>query len=261
MTESDAGGEAPESPAALLDDPRVKSDHLRLLVGDGSPVVLVGVVHDHPASVYRARRVVDSLDPHAVAVELPPLALPLFEQSPDGGEMGAALAATAAESAAIDAHGPRFIAALADEIRSRSPDRETLRRIASNALTVGRHALSCRLASVFGRDRVPTPLADGGIQVEIDDPSDPVAVAEHERKHLSRSFSVLRAFERPAADEIVDAAREQTMARSLARLRDDGSVVAVVGFEHLDGITAELERLGDTTRSVDPVTLDDAAKK
>lgn len=256
MTSDDVGDD-PESPAALLDDPRIRSDHLRLLEGDDGPVVLVGVVHDHPASVSRVDSVIRSLDPGTVAVELPPLALPLFEQGADG-EMSAALAATDADNAAIDAHGPRFLATLASEVRARSPDRATITQITSNALTVGRHALSCRLASVFGRDRFATPLADGGIEADLD-PSDPDAVAEHERRHLSRSFSVLRAFERPAADEIVDAARERTMARALAAT--DGSVVAVVGFEHLDGIASELRTRGATSLSVDAARLREVAEK
>ena len=257
MTTDDIGA-VPESPAALLDDPRIQSDHLRLLDRDDGPILLVGVVHDHPASVYRVDSVIRALDPDTVAVELPPLALPLFEQGGDG-EMSAALAATDADSAAIDAHGPRFLAALAGEIRARSPDRGTVGRIASNALTVGRHALSCRLASVFGRDRFPTPLADGGGEVDIETPADPVTVAEHERRHLSRSFSVLRAFERPAADEIVDAARERTMARALAGT--DGIAVAVVGFEHLDGIAAELRDRGAASLSVDATSLRECAEE
>jgi len=258
MTTDDIGN-VPESPVTLLDDPRIQTDHLRLLVDDESSVLLVGVVHDHPASVYRVRRVVRSLDPDTVAVELPPLALPLFEAG-EGGEMSAALAASDAGAAAIDAHGPRFLAALAGEISDRSPERGTIGRIASNAVTVGKHALSCRLASVFGRDRFPTPLADAGVEIDLDRTADPVTVAEHEQRHLSRSFSVLRAFERPAADEIVDAARERTMARSLAGL-DAESAVAVVGFEHLDGIADELVARGVGPRAIDATALSEIAKK
>jgi pheromone shutdown protein TraB len=248
-----------ESAATLLDDPRIRTDHLRLLVDEESSVLLVGVVHDHPASVYRVRSVVRSLDPDTAAVELPPLALPLFEAG-EGGEMSAALAASEADAAAVDAHGPRFLAALAGEIRDRSPSRETIGRIVSNAVTVGKHAISCRLASVFGRDRFPAPIADAGVEIDVDLTADPVAVAEHEQRHLSRSFSVLRAFERPAADEIVDAARERTMARSLATL-DAENAVAVVGFEHLDGIADELVARGIGLRGIDATTLSETAKK
>ncbi|ACV48094.1 MULTISPECIES: hypothetical protein [Halomicrobium] len=257
MTTDDLGA-VPESPDALLADPRIRTDHFRLLEDPDGAVLLIGVVHDHPASVYRVDSAIRALDPDTVAVELPPLALPLFEAGGEG-EMSAALAATDADSAAIDAHGPRFLAALVDEIRDRSPDGETLARIASNALAVGRQALSCRLASVFGRDRFPTPLADGGIDLDVERPGDPATVAEHERRHLSRSFSVLRAFERPAADEIVDAARERTMARALAGT--DGTAVAVVGFEHLDGIVAELRDRGATSLSVDAASLCEYAEK
>jgi len=257
MTSDDVGPD-PDSTAAILDDPRIQSDHLRLLVTDESSVLLIGVVHDHPASVYRVERLVGAIDPETVAVELPPLALPLFEQGTDG-EMSAALGANGADHAAIDAHGPRFLAALAGEIGARSPGRQTIRRIASNALTVGKQALTCRLASVFGRERFPTAVADGGIDLASEDLADPASVAAHERRHLSRSFSVLRAFERPAADEIVDAARERTMARALARI--DETAVAVVGFEHLDGITTELEAVGATSLPVDDSRLESLAER
>ena len=71
---------------------------------DGYPLLVVGCVHDHPASVFRARSLVESLAPDVVAVELPGLAVPLFErvgrtadEGPDsvGGEMSAALPAAA----------------------------------------------------------------------------------------------------------------------------------------------------------------------
>lgn len=78
---------------------------------------------------------------------------------------------------------------------------------------------------------------------------------------LMNHGSILRAFERPAADEIVDAAREQTMAGSLTGLLGDGAVVAVVGFEHLDGLEAQLETSGLSPRGVDEAPLAEYGKK
>jgi pheromone shutdown protein TraB len=75
-----------ESLEARLDslganDPRVGSEYVRIVEsGRRSPVVLLGVVHDHPASVHRVRTVVESLDPAVLGLELPPLVTPLFEQ-------------------------------------------------------------------------------------------------------------------------------------------------------------------------------------
>lgn len=44
-------------------DPRVTGDYIRQVSGDAGTVTLVRVVHDHPASTYRVREVIDELDP------------------------------------------------------------------------------------------------------------------------------------------------------------------------------------------------------
>ena len=65
-----------------LDDPRLNDAYLRVCPGgpEEGTVVLVGVVHDHPSSQYRAQRVLEAVEPTTLALELPPLALPLFEE-------------------------------------------------------------------------------------------------------------------------------------------------------------------------------------
>jgi hypothetical protein len=59
--------------------------------GDAGAVVLVGVVHDHPASVARVHRVVEATQPDVLALELPPLAVPLYEAHAAEGETPPAL--------------------------------------------------------------------------------------------------------------------------------------------------------------------------
>ena len=78
-------------------DPRVTGEFVRRVSNDAGTVTLVGVVHDHPASSYRVRQVVEDVDPEVLALELPPISIPLYEQyaSSDrnppvfGGEMSA----------------------------------------------------------------------------------------------------------------------------------------------------------------------------
>src|SRR6056297_2195481 len=90
-----------------LTDPRMNDEYVRRLPDAG--VTLVGVVHDHPASVHRAREVVRERDPDVVALEAPPLAMPLYEtyaresRTPPtfGGEMSAAAQAAREEDAEV----------------------------------------------------------------------------------------------------------------------------------------------------------------
>lgn len=256
-----------EGPGAVLSDPRVEPDQLRLFDdGDGQPLLVVGCVHDHPASVYRARSLVASLRPDVVAVELPGLALPLFErvgreseEPPTGGEMGAALAAGAdvdARRVAIDTLDGRFLRSLAGELRRESPSLGTLRRVFDALSNVSTHALSCRLSAALGRYGSTTPITDRAYDHDVDRIAPPVDQAADEQRQLTRSLSVLRALERPVADDVVDSARETTMVEHLESLRADESVVAVVGFDHLSGITELLERDGGFCREPTAETLD-----
>ena len=89
---------------AASEDPRLDEEYLRCLPGTDrhGPVLLVGVVHDHPASIARVVRMVETFPPDTLALELPPLAMPLFrryaadsQQPPRlGGEMSAAIQST-----------------------------------------------------------------------------------------------------------------------------------------------------------------------
>jgi len=250
-TESTDGNIADENTT----DPRLYAEATRVVDSASGGIVVVGVVHDHPASVYRARRVVESVTPDVVAVELPQLAVPAFERLPttagaadatsDGSpanEMSAALAAAGeARTAGIDGIDGGFARDLATSLGRERASFRTVRSVAESLVGVTREALACGVAG--RRDRAPDPgrLPRGGTDygTTADDP--PEAQVADERRHRSRSRSLLRAIERPHADRILDAARERAMVRRLAALADEGDIVAVVGFEHLDAVADGLE--------------------
>ena len=243
-------------------DPRLYAEATRVVSTATGDAVVVGVVHDHPASVYRARRVVEAVAPDVVAVELPPLALGLFELLPPSSgdpatvadstddeadrpnEMSAALAAAdGARTVGIDGIDGGFVRRLTGLLRRENASLGTVGGVTRAILGVGRQTLACGVAAardeVPGRDQIPRGGADYGSVA-----ADPPAVqADDERRHRSRSRSLLRAIERPHADRLLDAAREDAMVHRIGRLLDDGDVVAVVGFEHLeavaDGLRAE----------------------
>lgn len=253
--------------ADVLDDPRINADQLRLFDGpDGGPLLVVGCVHDHPASVYRVRALVEALRPDVVGVELPGLAVPLFERVgrddggdlPGGGEMSEALAAGAdvgARRVGIDTLDTGFARSLAREIRRESPSPATLKRVLGSVTNVSGHALSCRLSAALGRFGTASPVSKRAYDHDVDHSASPTTLADDERRQLTRSLSVLRALEQPVANEVVDTAREKTMVENLTSLQTDGSVVAVVGFDHLSGITDLLEERCATRLDPDHDTL------
>jgi pheromone shutdown protein TraB len=237
-----------ESPA---DDPRMNDEFVRTVSRSDGDVTLVGVVHDHPASVHRVRAVVRERDPAVVALESPPLAVPLYEtyardsRTPPafGGEMSAAARAAAetdAEVVGIDAPTPGFFARLVRNCRSAGASLGTLRQVAAGVASVSRHALTCRVAAAVA-DRT-------ALRVEVDDPvahdcsrSDPPAVqASDERAQARRSQSLLRAFDPPRPIRLRDETREECMADELRSLRERGETVAVVGLDHLDGVAEQV---------------------
>jgi pheromone shutdown protein TraB len=214
-------------------------------------LTLVGVVHDHPASVHRARAVVRERAPEVVALEAPPLAVPLYETYADdsrtppafGGEMSAAAQAASerdAEVVGIDAPTPDFFARLAANCWSEAASLGTLRRVASGVAAVTRHALTCRLAAGVAERT--------SLRVEVDDPidhdcsrTDPPAVqARDEREQARRSQSLLRAFDPPRPVKLRDETREECMAERLESLRSRGETVAIVGLDHLESVAATL---------------------
>ena len=242
--------EVAESTSADV-DPRLNDDYVRTVSHPDGDVTLVGVVHDHPASVYRARAVVRERSPAVVALESPPLATPLYEAYAEdsstppsfGGEMSAAAQAAResdAEVVGIDAPTADFFARLARNCWSERASVETLRRVASGAASVTRHALTCRVAAAVAERTA--------LRVEVDDPVEhdcsladsPAEQARDERRQARRSQSLLRAFDPPRPVRLRDDTREECMAENLEALRSKGETVAVVGLDHLDAVAERI---------------------
>lgn len=239
-----------------LDDPRLDETYLRIVPGtetDGT-VVLVGVTHDHPASQARARRVVAGVEPAVVALELSPLAMPLYRQyasardgrtggAYDGGEMAAALAASGdGRAVGIDAPNWAYGRRLVEALRARGTGHEAAVSAIRDTLSVSRHAITCAVGAAIRTvtpwsPAVETPAAHDS---SVADP--PAAQAADEARQLSRSRALLGALELPPGQELVDELREASMASRIESLRTEGSVVAVVGHAHLGPI---YERLAD----------------
>jgi len=230
---------AADSPST--DDPRLDDDHVRT-VADGR-ITLVGVVHDHPASRYRVSELVDRIQPDVVALEIPPLALPLFRQyAADerdipafGGEISAAIAAAAdARVVGIDGIDRQFVRALAANLRAERASVSTIRALVDGVTSVLGHAALCRAAAtVTGTTGVRLDVAEP-VEHECSLADPPTAQADDERSQLSQSLAFLRVADPPEPVKLRDETREACMAERLRALPDDDSVVAVVGRGHLD---------------------------
>lgn len=228
--------------AIIGSDPRISDEYVRRIDGPGAPVVLVGVVHDHPASIHRVERLIGALSPSTVAIELPGLLVPVIsaaEQSDDGvgGEMAAAIsAADSAPVVGIDVPGFGTGRALATEFWEQDVRARTALRALKETWRLTSNTVLGRLAHE-GVPRVPS-LADieFGHEYDLARDATPADQADHEATHLRRSTTLLRTFEPPAAVRVVDDVRERHMADQLDGLRMNGPVVGVVGYGHLDGI-------------------------
>ncbi len=234
-------------------DPRITGEYLRQVPGGPGKLTLVGVVHDHPASTYRTRRVIEELDPAVLALELPPVSIPLFEEyaATDrvppvfGGEMSAAIQAAApATAVGIDRPTVGFFQRLGEKTLQERPSAETVRNILSNILSTTKHALLCRIAAILA--------ARTSVRLEVDSPNtygidwtgspEDQAIDEREQVRRSRSFmNAFRTTNRSRASQLEDVAREADMATRLSALREQGDVVAVVGIDHLDSLTERLD--------------------
>jgi pheromone shutdown protein TraB len=246
-------------PAIDVDsDPRVTGEYVRRVSGDAGTLTLVGVVHDHPASTYRVRHVVERLDPAVLALELPPISIPLFEQYATtdrcppvfGGEMSAAIQAAAPNTiAGIDRPTGGFFQRLGRTLIRERPSLTTVRNVVSNAVETTQHAVTCRIAAAIG--------AHSPVRIEVDSPvphdsdwaDDPDDQARDEREQVRRSRSFMNAFRtasRSRASRLEDTAREDVMAARLSELREEGPTVAVVGIDHLDSLADRLDSADET---------------
>ncbi|WP_435366163.1 hypothetical protein [Haloarchaeobius sp. DYHT-AS-18] len=227
--------------------------HARVVPGgdETGTLTLLGIVHDHPASIYRVQHVVRHLSPEVVALELAPLAVPLFEEYATeneipprrGGEMSAAIQAVGPDArvVGIDAPTRSFLRTVVAELRDTDAAMLTVRRVLRDVTDLSRHALQCRVAATAGPaglvsmdETVPEIAHD----CSHEDP--PGVQAEDERRLIARNRALRSATKTPRPISLLDTAREKTMARHLARLRQEGDVVAVVGLEHLDEVTDRL---------------------
>lgn len=250
-----------ESPSALdVDsDPRVTGEYVRQVSSDAGTVTLVGVVHDHPASTYRVRRMVEELDPDVLALELPPISIPLFEQyastdrSPPafGGEMSAAIQAAATDTTVgIDRPTGGFFQRLGRALLRERPSLQVVRNVVSDVVRSTKHAVICRAAATVGERTSIRWEVDSPISYDTDWTDAPTDQARDERKQVRRSRSFMNAFRtasRSQASLLEDEAREEEMAEQLIQLREAGDTVAVVGIDHLDSVAERLHSVGEAT--------------
>lgn len=235
------------------EDPRLSDEYVRELPGgdESGDLVLVGVVHDHPASKYRAKTVVESVEPDVLALELPPVAVPLYEEySADdrtppafGGEMSAAVQAASTDRVeGIDGPTLGFLVELLGTLSRSGATWRTVRSVLRSLAAITGTAARCRLAASLSRR--------AGVRVEVDAPTvydcrwtdEPHTQAEDERDQVRRARAVANVFGTPDAVRVRETVRETHMAERLSTLRGEGSVVAVVGIDHLEPL---VELLGD----------------
>ncbi len=232
-------------------DPRHTGEFIRRLHVNGSDLVLVGVVHDHPASKYRVKTVVEAVDPEILALELPPIAVSLYEQYASdertppafGGEMSTAIkAASADQIVGIDGPSPAFIHSLLRNTARETDPRETVPTVLKSLLSVSKQAAICRLAAVIA--------ARTGIRLEIDPPAthesvwadDPATQARDEQRRVRRAETITAMFEQPDTACVRKETRDTHMASRLDSLRPPGDIVAIVGIAHLDPIVDTLRQ-------------------
>lgn len=245
-----------ESPSFTesFDDPRITSQFCRRLSTAAGDLVLLGVVHDHPASVARVERVLERVEPDTLALELPPVAVPLYrvyarngsadDPSPRyGGEMSAAIrAAPDADPVGIDAPNWSFLRRLVARLVADRVSPATARRVISSVGGATREALACRVAATLTHATSMTVVPGDPVEYDIDPDDSPDRQAAHERSHVAGVQALLGSVDTDgSALSYRDDTRERCMIDRLEEIRSDpGDVVAVVGVDHLDRLAAEL---------------------
>lgn len=245
------GGSSVGELVERLGDPRVRPRCLRVVPpsDEGKAVVLVGVVHDHPASVARAAAVVGAVAPGAVALEIPAIAVPFYRfqasrpvTTDTGRELVAAMrAAPDAEVIGIDAPGPgianRLWGYLQDEPLSLAATVGLLHRMSVMTRRALERRLDTNVATSSGRceaghDRAMTPSDQAADELRV----------------IDRSMSFLHAVELPPGVSAFDDFRECYMAARLQAIRRRHRAVAVLGYDHLEEVDARIQE--DSTSSV-----------
>jgi len=247
----DDGDQSKEDPTELTDDLTTENQYVETIAGDrdSGSTTLVGVVHDHPASISRVRRVVEAKDPDVLALELPPLAVPLYEahatgsESPPalGGEFSAAIqSATTDDIVGIDGPSRGFARTLLWRlIEERAPPAVAGQSLRS-LLSATRTAITCRAAAWLTQKtslRVGVGSATPHEASWMDSPDERVT---DERHKIRSTIAVLDAFEPPASSQYRSSTRERHMSDRLSEVRQRGNVVAVVGAGHFAPLRAAL---------------------
>jgi hypothetical protein len=237
-------------------DPRVDDGFVRCVPGDDTrgSVLLVGVVHDHPASVFRVAHVFESVAADVVALELPPLAMPLFRayardgRHPPrfGGEMSATIqAAEGVRTVGIDAPSATYFDALVDRFVRDPPDAKTAKSAARDLLSALGQAITCRLVAPIAKHTPFTPRVYTDLEYDVSLLDTASEQADHETAHLARRRALFDAIEAPTETALIDELRELAMIDRLRDLRAGGSdVIAVIGMEHLDPVASGLSVSG-----------------
>ena len=218
----------------------------------------MGVVHDHPASVFRVRTTIAEHDPDVLALELPPLSLPLFERYAEdtrtppvfGGEASAAIQAAATEHVVgIDGPTPSFLRRLITTLY-REGSFKTAFGVLSGLKAVTKSTFRCRLAGALAAMTSIRLEVDSPVTYSVGQTDSPDRQAENEHRQISRACAVMNTFEPSQASCFSDEVRESHMADRLSGLCRDGDVVAVVGQHHLDRVADMLgNRLAETNSS------------
>jgi len=248
----------------MSDDPRLTGEFVRRLPAttDDEAITLVGVVHDHPASVFRTRQVVADADPDTLALELPALTLPLFVEYAStatrtalGGEMSAAIrVADTDRVVGIDGPSRGFVRCLLERLARADRSPGTVSTVLRSLWSVTMDAIGRRVAAAFSRATGFTVQVDGPAEHGCRPTDDATTQAADEADWVRQARTVMDVFPAADADRLQRTTREDYMAARLEQLRRDGSVVAVVGIGHLDPIADEL-RVGrpsfDTKSSED----------
>lgn len=232
------------------DDPRITGDYVRTISSEtGDDVILIGVVHDHPASKHRVRTVIESVEPDILALELPPLAIPLFERYARptharevAGEMSCAIRAAETDHVVgIDGPTPAFLNKLLGNLYRNDANLGTIRHVLRGIVSVTRDTVACRIGARFG---VPTTIGsvDSSPGYNCDRADSPDRQAADERSHIDRADSMKHVFGESVAVQIRDRTRETHMGDRLEDLRSEGTVVTVVGIDHLDAVAEQVRQ-------------------
>lgn len=239
--------------ALSTEDPRVTAESIELVprfdfLGE---VLLVGVVHDHPASMARVGHILTIVTPDVLALELPSLSLPLFREYAGGdvppslgGEMSMALWATGSvRTEGIDAPSWGYIRHLGQRVLEGDLSGSTLRAVIADLGSASHQALMCGFGGIAGRLTGVVTQPYPSLEYDCSMMDTPEMQADHESSHIETQQAFLNAVEIPRDRVVIDEAREASMAARLHDLREDGTVVAIIGVHHLEQVGSRLEQL------------------